>query len=294
MKVYHSSCSPAGIEVRTMKITGMSGCVKHIVLSAFWLIFGYVQASPYEEFFQKALEEEAAQNWTAAIQNYLEAQQAEPSKTFPEERIRDIFRAQLKAGESINALRILLPKDLDQKFEREGVYSLEAPKGSRLSVFWNVLIWGFIISLLCLGAWVIYRQVRQNESQAQKEQEQADIANTRQAPRRTPSLPTEHRPQKAIVITEKTRERMQSMMSSVQSLTGEMKRPDDFQELEDEEFEKLKDSGVVRALAETLLSEVSIEQSPSGKYSKMTLDASLFFDESDVDFFEEEFGETKN
>ncbi len=104
--------------------------------------------------------------------------------------------------------------------------------------------------------------------------------------------PTVHK-QVETVVTEKTREEMFEMISAVKSLTKEMPRPNlDEVDMSDEEIKRLNESGVVEGLADTLMSKVQTDEIEGKRFSKMTLDASLFFDESDVDFFEKEFGAT--
>jgi len=95
-------------------------------------------------------------------------------------------------------------------------------------------------------------------------------------------------------VTEKTREEMFEMISQVKSLTQEISRPD-FSQLDpnDEELKKLQESELVKNLADTMISEVHTEGPDNKKFSKMMLDASLFFDESDQAFFEKEFGKSK-
>lgn len=96
---------------------------------------------------------------------------------------------------------------------------------------------------------------------------------------------------KEVVVTERTREEMFEMLSGVKSLTQEMSRPNfDDIDLTDSEIAQLKDNEIVKSLAETLLSDVQTEEVKGQKFSKMSLDASLFFDETDVGFFEKEFG----
>jgi hypothetical protein len=105
--------------------------------------------------------------------------------------------------------------------------------------------------------------------------------------------PTTHKKIEA-VVTEKTREEMFEMISQVKSLTQEISRPKlEDVDMSDEEIRKLNESGVVKGLIETLMSDVQTDEVQGQKFSKMTLDASLFFDESDVDFFEKEFGQEK-
>jgi len=95
-------------------------------------------------------------------------------------------------------------------------------------------------------------------------------------------------------LTDKTRDEMFEMISQVKSLTQELARPD-FSKLDpdDEELKKLQESELVKGLADTIISEVQTEGPDNHKFSKMMLDASLFFDESDQDFFEKEFGKPK-
>lgn len=104
------------------------------------------------------------------------------------------------------------------------------------------------------------------------------------------TLKPTYQPPKQAVVTEKTRSDIDQMITGIRSLAQEMdvnhlKDLDD----DDPEIQKLRESDIVVKLAETLVSDVKTEVDEVGKYSKMSLDASLFFDEEDVDFFEKEF-----
>lgn len=262
----------------------MRGLRSFFIYSFLTLFCGVLSAQDYEKAFQEALQEEAAKNWSAAIQNYLEARASDPSKSFPEDRIRNILQQQLIEGRSVNSLRLLLPPDLDQKFAAEGVYDLTAGSQKKTTLPISLFIYGFILLALAGGIYLLMKQVIRMKKQEVEE------FTPKPQPKRKPVVPTEHRVAKPAMLTDAKREELHGMLDSVQSLTGELKRPENIDELTDDERQQLEDSGVVKALVETLLSEVQIETTEQGKYSKLSVDASLFFDEGDVEFFEKEFG----
>ncbi len=301
--------------------------------------FFALQAQEYESEFRSALEQEAARNWSAAIQHYLAARRADGSKSFPEDRIKSIFSELLRAGENTQPLRILLPMELDQKFEREGVYSRE-PVESTNSFSWiGYLVWsliggGLLLGLGFLGLTVYYQRsvsptkARVPSGTARPRYESTSAQSSTSvhrsggsppirssgsppirsagSPPRPPSVrETSEKPimtgsvpvpsglgkPKSSAMTEKSRDEIQEVMSSVSSLTRELKhsKVEKVEESEDEVVQ-LKESDIVQALAETLISEVKVDETQQGRFSKVSLDASLFFDETDVDFFEKEFG----
>jgi|GEM_PF-3602333 len=254
----------------------------------------WADQSPYEKNFQKAIEQETAENWSAAIQYYLDAMKVDPSQPFPRQQIIRIFQQKLRAGKSIDALRTILPKKLEDEFQMAGVFQLQAVKDKGISPLWNYLIWGFVFLALTGIVGGLFWLIRKKEK---KEQEIAEnrtsfrrpIAPIQKEKAAKPLFPLQ--PKKESVITEKTREEIDQMISTVTSVTSEMKRPD-YQAMNEEEMEALKDTDLIRSLAQTLVSDVVSEDDPAGKYSKMTVDGSLIFDEEDVNFFERVFGAT--
>lgn len=304
-------------------------------IGAFFLIFlglFALQAQDYETAFRRALEEEAAQNWSAAIQFYLEASRTDPSKTFPEGRIKSIFGELLRRGENTQSLRILLPLELDQRFEREGVYSLDGTPPVKESswigyVIWSIVGIGLLIGLGFLGLSLYHQretsspQMKPMSRRTPVRSEAVKVKFSAAIPRSPPvsgvtiqkssttktgappdiaspkmtgstNLPPGFAKPKPAAMTEKSREEIKDIMSSVSSLTQQLNRPESIEpEPSEEEIVELKESNIVQALAETLITEVKVDESDQGRFSKMTLDASLFFGESDVEFFEKEFGD---
>lgn len=90
------------------------------------------------------------------------------------------------------------------------------------------------------------------------------------------------------VVTEKTRESIQNLITGVKSISRE-EAEQLSEDLSEQDLEQLRESQIIHKLASTLVSEVKVEEAKEGKYSKVSLDASLFFDEEDVNFFEKEF-----
>lgn len=261
-------------------------------------VFGATD-SVYDSNFRKGLQEEAGKNWSGAIQYYLLAQKADPSQPFPKMRIKEIFKTQLREGQNIQSLRVILPPDLENQLKDEGVFELfEAPE-KPLSVLWDVVVWGGLILIVGLGVVVLVLTLKKRK---EKEDEDAMLARIK-SERIRPSKASKNTElsltggskslgfTKETKVTEKTREEIGELFSNVTSLTQEMKRPN-FVEMTEEEEDALKDSDIIKSLAQTLVSEVESKEVDGLKMSKMSFDASLMFEESDVDFFEKEFGAT--
>jgi hypothetical protein len=272
-----------------------------IVFAAFFVCGVYAQASDYEKLFQKGLQEETGENWSAAIQYYLQAMEAEPDKPFPRIQIEGVFKRHLMYGKSIDSLRTLLPPELENDMQDKGVFLVRGKKPPQKTPWMNYAVWALIISVLGAGGFFFFMKMRANI----KEQEAEEAAKERPKNRqRRPVVTSEQpmpsaapRPQNQtgeVKVTEKTRAEMDEMITGLNSLTQHMRRPDWAEKMKEEDEEQLKDSGVVKALAETLISEVQIKEAEDGKLSKMTLDGSLLFEEEDVNFFEKEFGATKD
>lgn len=256
-----------------------------------------LSASKYEELFQKGFEQETAKNWSAAVQWYLEAIKQDPLQPFPRNRLERIFHDRLKAGESIETLRALLPPELENEFEQKGFFRLGGPKREPISILYDVLIWGSLIAVVLGIAWYIFRRFRRETEKEEEEAFYASVKKTRIVPSDTgsqkrPDIPLKAKAKKDAVVTEKTRDEIEGLFDNVSSLTQEMKRPDFAEEVSEEKMEELQESEVVKALAQTLLSDVKVEEKEGHKYSKLSMDASLLFDESDVSFFEKEFEAT--
>jgi len=270
-----------------------------LTFGLFFLVLGLAGAAPiskYEEKYTAGLKEEASQNWSAAIQFYLEAIEQDPTKSFPRKRIDAIFQDLVQKGEPIGTLRILLPPDLEKDMDRRGIFELDEIKTEKpLSALWSYLVFGLIGMVLIGLGFFLFKRVRRQEDAEALEAFYATTKKTRIVPTSTGE---QARPkninrdsESKVVLTEKTREEMETMMTSVSSLTQEMKKPD-FDAMSQEEEDELKESDIVKALASTLISEVSTKEKDGHKLSKMSLDASLVFDEHDVDFFEKEFSAT--
>ncbi len=175
------------------------------------------------------------------------------------------------------------------------------PSAVEVGTDWVPMIWFVALWVMVLSALMFFfqwsRQRRENPRPANESFETLSKSGSEkkssEPSKKTGEVkppPTVHKKVDA-VLTEKTRDEMFEMISQVRSLTQEIQRPKPEElDLSDDEIKKLNESGVVRGLIETLMTEVQIEESNGHKFSKMTLDASLFFDESDVDFFEKEFG----
>lgn len=170
---------------------------------------------------------------------------------------------------------------------------------------WVPIIWFFIIwvGLLFVG----FHLIQWNRNRAENPEPLRKITSTTGSRKMTDPAgnvsttnttveakrPTTTHKKVETNVTDKTRDEMFEMISQVKSLTQELARPD-FSQLDpnDEELKKLQESELVKNLADTMISEVHTEGPDNKKFSKMMIDASLFFDESDQAFFEKEFGKS--
>lgn len=279
------------------------GMVRELILSlaifSSCSIGGALSASTdeaaYDEAIERALMAEASEDWKGAIEAYLEARKHAPNIPFPAQHIARILRARLQEGEEVDRYRALLPEDLDHRLERDGVYHLEGERVRRdFSKFWNWFIWGGLLLVILAGGAFFLKQFFQKEHQqiAKKGRQKNEQVASTQA-NQAAETPREEKketsggapvPKKVeAVVTEKTREEMQDMFSSVRSLTGEQKREEAWneEELDQEAREKLENSGILHSFAEALVSQVKIEESEYGKFSKMSVDASMLFEEGE-------------
>jgi hypothetical protein len=87
-----------------------------------------------------------------------------------------------------------------------------------------------------------------------------------------------------MVITSKTREEITGIISKVKSVTPTAPEvsPEELKAIRENQIQKLEDSGVVEALAGNLVSKVDTDTTAQGKFSKMTLEASLIFDDEEL------------
>ncbi len=250
------------------------------------LLIGLVPASvigetlSYDQLFQRGLESENEQNWTEAIQYYLEAGKANPKAPWTEQRIAAIFKKLQELGEPLARYEVLLPFEMLEKFRKSGVIKQNYDRAGALRRL-NFLIWGSIVFLLLVVAGVVGYIVFKKQSS-----EEERLLSLRQGPKR----PQGQRAaggefvsktnsgvgfKKETKITEKTREEISGIFSSVKSLTGTQESPP----AEEIDLEGLRQSGIVQALAQNLVTEVSVEEAQDGKFSKMTVEASLLFDD---------------
>ncbi|MBN8556043.1 MAG: hypothetical protein J0L93_11410, partial [Deltaproteobacteria bacterium] len=81
-----------------------------------------------------------------------------------------------------------------------------------------------------------------------------------------------------VKITEKMRGEIDDIFKSVKSLNNDQPVTNETGSVN---IEALKDSGVIQAFAGSMVSEVTSEEFPEGKFSKMTLEASLLFDDDE-------------
>jgi len=182
---------------------------------------------------------------------------------------------------------------------------------------YSLYFWGAVVALLALGAgtFIYYGRIKKDPNRAlrtdlQKKRKRPSapkklIPQIRSEPDEDsrgdlPGLPNfgglskvseMYSPPSSVknVVTPQTREIMKGLFRSVSSLkSSNDERPATSVVAQEE----LEGSPVVDALAQTMVSEVITETRPTGRYSNMTVDASLVFDEADLSVSEK--GDKKN
>jgi len=249
-----------------------------IVSSAFFLQEPILAEENPQSILQQALQAEALREYPEAVRGYEQVLRLAPENPIARTRIIAIFKALTEQGQSTEHLVLLVSPDVLDELRSLGYVKnikQEADWLKKLTViFWSVLA----TAVVMIVGFVIYT-FRKSRNQ---DDEGVFSTNKRLSAFRRANLENskEAFSKRESVITDKTRQEITSVISGVKSITGVQPRPPDFQSLA--EAEDFENSGVVTALAETMISNVSSEQTDQGKFSKMSLDASLVFDENDL------------
>jgi len=246
------------------------------VIAAFLLVSAPGAAS-YNKLMNQALKAETEKKSADALELYLKAMQLDPEASLPRERILVLYR-ELKANNKPTIqYELQFPEDLRRQIAPKAAPMTEAATAAEDLRTMNFVFWSIAI-LLLVGIvagliWMLKRVRAQDEEKA---------FSTRKSPKRAAPIQTSV-VKKDVKVTQKTKEEMTGIISSVKSLTNsELNMPIKDPKKEAEEMQGLQDSEVLQALAETMISEVSTEESDKGKFSKLSLEASLLFDESDI------------
>lgn len=254
----------------------------------------------YTELFGKALDQETAENWEAAIDYYLQALKERPNDAAAKSRLKDALVVYQEEGGDIELIRPKLSDQLLGELEREGLLDIEDKSGwihqvpiKKLGLSLLLSFFG-VFGLILLVRYLLRRseeKKRMNEmiQKAERERKRQERLRKHTGEQPRPDMKTFQKKKEDLVVTEKTKEEMDDLFAGVSSLTSEMKRPE-FAEMDEQKKQELEQSDLIASLASTLLSQVETQTAEDGKkLSKMSLDASLIFDESDVEFFEKEF-----
>lgn len=246
-------------------------------------------SSQYDELFQNGLKAEAAKNWSDAIQFYLKAQSASPQSPWPKGRIVAILKELTEKGQTTDNLVVLLPQEMQDDFLRSGVLKANYDEKGAIDQL-NLYIWGGIVAfILLIGgtlAYFIFHQKKQEEHEAYlssiRTKPRAPAPSSGSATSKVVSPKQELTQKKDMHITEDTRNEISGIFQSITSVqSAEIKE-------EEVDVDALHQSGVLEALAQTMISEVQTEDAKEGRFSKMTVEAALLFDESDFETPKEE------
>lgn len=277
--------------------------VRIVAWSVFCLLLGgaevsFSQTNKFDAAFNEGLKQEREGNQTEAIKFYLQAMEISRRNDLPRKRIEAIFRRRLERGESISDLKVLLPDHLISDLEIKKVFEVEPIRVVKAKEQASYLFW-VLVALVVLGAaGLLFFKAWKKKKEEEEESFFATVKKTRivpsstgQQPRPSGLAPSAKKSDLKPIVRQETREEIEGMIEGVTSLTSEMKRPN-FEALSEEKRAELESTDLVKALASTLLSEIKTREQEGHKYSRLTMDASLLFEEEDVEFFEKEFEAT--
>lgn len=252
----------------------------------------------YDQIFQDGLKAEANQKWPDAIQYYVLAMAKNPKSPWPKERLKALFKALQKMELPVEPYKTLLPPELLEEFLKTGVIQEHYDSESAVSRL-NTWMWAGVIGLVGLiGAILLYLSIR--SARAERDQfdtetktelkkvaaRKAAATNARTLDRTTDPKGIPKPPQlskKETKITDQARANITGVVANVKSLNLDFEKIKEMTGEQKVDVEGLKDSGVINAFVQDWVTEVNIEQTQIGKFSKMTVDASLVFDEDKVE-----------
>lgn len=230
----------------------------------------------YRENMKSGLAAETNRDYPAAIAAYVQAYQERPTEKLPKQRLEAIFQSLINQKLSTEPYEILLPKALADDFIQRGLLTpkMDAQMAeSKLSR----IIWMVVGGVLLLGAMVIgfilYR-IRESENDSG-----STVQSRRKSGSKSPKPGSSPFPKKETIVTEKTRENMTGLIGSVKSIQTSSDTGDTSK---DEINSKgLEESGLIQTMAQDMVSQVTSDGESHQKFSKMSLDASLIFDDEE-------------
>ena len=236
----------------------------------------------YESLLNKGLKAEALRQYADAITFYVGAYRISPQSIVVNERLTAIFTEIKANGGETREFEILLPPNLRDEFLKSGVLKTSRDDAAFLKkmtlIFWVVA--GLVVLGILMGLiWLIKRR---GQEPVEEKKFSTNVSPTRKVAARASSGP-----KKEVKITEKTREDISGIMETGhKSITSAQPRPD-LSKVPEELGSAIQDSEVVQALAGTMLTEVSTEQTETGKFSKLSIEAGLVFEDADLEDLKE-------
>ncbi len=241
----------------------------------------------YDFHLNEGLKSEALKNWPDAVAAYMRAIEKDPRAALPRERIVSIFKSLKSKRESTQAIELLINVEIKNELVLAGVFQPVEADQSSLTVM-SYVFWGSAFIVLLIVAISLGMMFRKKQAEFDAEKEKL-YERTTGGHRRSTVQPKADRPdvprlKKDVKVTDQTKSEMTDLISNVKTLTGTQARPDwtEAPAVQQEQIKALESSEVLQALAQTMLSEVTTENAPEGKFSKLSLDASLVFDETDT------------
>lgn len=247
------------------------------------------QTKTYENVLNEGLKAEGLRQWPEAISYYVQAIKLQPANPLPRDRVISIFRELKSQGVSTTELEVLLDDDLKDQLGRMGILKNLADEAASLRRM-NLIFWGGAGLLGCLILagffWLLGRKraeadldapVFSTRASPQKKRAPESSPASAKGPVKAPA-PEAFKPNTK--VTEKTKSEMTGIIANVKSLTSE--QPRKMTPPTAEELQALNSSEVIEAIAQTMISDVSVEEAKEGKFAKMTIEAELIFDESDL------------
>jgi hypothetical protein len=258
------------------------GCLGFSALIFCWA--SVLSAEPnLQNIIKEGLQAEALKEYPQALEKYGQVLQMAPQNSLARSRIIAIFKSLSEQNQPTDHLTPLVAEDILDELRGLGyIKSLEDQQAilkKMTTVFWSVVA---VVVLLIAGFlfYVFKRSRAEDEAKAfSTNKSLSEFKRTATNANRSVDHSLEAFSKRESVITDKTRKEITSVITGVKSLTGAQPRPANLDA--EPPAEPIENSEVVAALAQTLVTDVSSEQTDQGKYSKMTIDASLIFDEGE-------------
>jgi hypothetical protein len=196
----------------------------------------------------------------------------------------------------VETYKSLLSPELLEEFNKTGVFK-DHYDGEGAVRKLNTWMWAGAIGFVAfLGLALLFFSLR--SSRAEKRQFDAETelekkksiarvaASTAQktSESKSPNIPAnvnrgQNVSKKEVKINEQTRANITGVVANVKSLNLDENKISELTGGQKVDVDGLLDSGVLNAFVKDWVTEVNVEQTETGKFSKMTVDASLLFDD---------------